>query len=443
MSELSWRPAPAARGLATLAVLAGLAALLLSRANLLLLAAPPVGVLAAGIAARRPASVTLRATDYPRRCFESDALEITVTADAGGPVDEIALRLDDAPAFGVEIAAYVEDHAAGTARATFVLRPGYWGRHRLPRVVVDCRSRYRVAQARAALPLGDISVYPAGPPVRPRLVPLDLPRRLGDHVARATGSGVEFAGIRPYLPGDRARDVNWKASGLRGRLHVTTRADQRQAELVLALDAYTDLGERDRPPPPTHRHPTDELRQTLLDRAVRGAATVATAYLRGADRVGIVVFGGALRWLAPGQGRHHFYRLAEAVMDAQSLGADLAGGMAGDEAGDLRRAPRSALPPGALVIVFSPLLDDRAVRTVQDLRRRGTPVVVVDTLDREPPGGGREEYLELSLRLWRLDRRALRAGLADLGVPVVPWAPEDSLDVVVGSFGHRVSGRHS
>lgn len=255
-------------------------------------------------------------------------------------------------------------------------------------------------------------------------MPLDLPRRLGDHVARATGSGMEFAGIRPHLPGDRARDVNWKASGLRGRLHVTTRADQRQAELVLALDAYTDLGEPGR---------------TLLDRAVRGAAAVATAYLRGADRVGIVVFGGTLRWLAPGQGEHHFYRLAEAVMDARSLGSDLGA----NPAGDLRRAPRSALPPGALVVVFSPLLDDRAVRTVQDLRRRGTPVVVVDTLEREPPGGGREEYLELSLRLWRLDRRALRAGLADLGVPVVPWAPGESLDVVVGSFGHRVSGRHS
>ncbi|TMQ99107.1 hypothetical protein ETD83_18585 [Actinomadura soli] len=105
--------------------------------------------------------------------------------------------------------------------------------------------------------------------------------------------------------------------------------------------------------------------------------------------------------------------------------------------------PRRCFEDGALVIVFSPLLDDRAVRTVQDLRRRGTPVVVIDTLDREPPGGGREEYLEPSLRLWRLDRRALRHGLGELGVPVVPWAPEDPLDVVVGSFGHRVSGRHS
>ncbi|TDD28247.1 DUF58 domain-containing protein, partial [Actinomadura sp. KC06] len=417
---LAWRPAPVAHGLATIAVLAGLAALLLSRPNLLLLAAPAVGVLAAGLAARRPDTIAVRTTELPGRCFEGELIEITVTADAGGPVDEIALRLAPSPAFGVDVTAYTQDRAAGTARAAFAVRPGYWGRHTLPRLVVDCRGRYRVGRARTELPLGEISVYPAGPPVRPRLVPLDLLRRLGDHVARAAGSGTEFAGIRPYLPGDRARDVNRKASGLRGRLHVTTRADQRQAELVLVLDAYTDLGEPG---------------GTLIDRAVRGAAAVARAYLRGGDRVGIVAFGGTLRWLAPGQGEHHYYRLAEAVMDARDAG--------GDVTSDLRRVPRSALPPGALVIVFSPLLDDRAVRTVQDLRRRGTPVVVIDTLDREPPGGGREEYLELSLRLWRLDRRALRAGLADLGVPVVPWAPEDPLDVVVGAFGRGVAGRHS
>ncbi|WP_165978160.1 DUF58 domain-containing protein [Actinomadura darangshiensis] len=417
--RLGWRPAPLAHRLATVAVLAGAAALLLSRPNLLLVAAPPVGVLAAGLAARRPDAVAVLATERPRRCFEGEPVEITVTADAGGPLDGIALSLAPVRGFGVEIASYAEDPAAGKAEATFVVRPGRWGRRPLPHLVVDCRSRYRTGRARVALPLGEISVFPAGPPVRPRIVPLDLPRRLGEHAARAAGSGVEFAGIRPYQPGDRARDVNWKASGLRGRLHVTTRADQRQAEIVLAVDACTDLG-----------GPGD----SGLDRAMRGAAALATAYLRGGDRVGIVAFGGTTRWLAPGQGGHHFHRLAEAVMDARSLQGTGTG---------IGRVLRTALPPGALVIVFSPLLDDRAVRTVQDLRRRGRPVVVIDTLDREPPPGGRPAAAALSLRLWRLDRRALLAGLADLGIPVVAWAPDGSLDAVAAAFRRPVPGRHS
>ncbi|WP_067793543.1 DUF58 domain-containing protein [Actinomadura formosensis] len=230
---------------------------------------------------------------------------------------------------------------------------------------------------------------------------------------------MEFAGIRPYLPGDRVRDLNWKASGARGRPHVTTRADQRQAEIVLAVDAFTDLGARGR---------------GTLDRGMRGAAAMATAYLRAGDRVGIVAFGGVLRWLAPGQGGLHFHRLAEAVMDVRNPRGI---------ASDVVRVPRSALPPGALVIVFSPLLDDRAVQTVQDLRRRGNPVVVIDTLDREPPAGERDATTDLSLRLWRLDRRALLAGLADLGIPVVPWSPAGSLDAAAGAFGHPIRGRHS
>ncbi|WP_433228302.1 DUF58 domain-containing protein [Actinomadura formosensis] len=334
--RLDWRPAPLAHRLATVALLAGLAALLLSRPDLLLLAAPPVGVLAAGRAARRPRGLTVRVTDHPRRCFEGEPVEITVTARVDGALDEIAITLDHSSVFTAEITA--RDRSAASAEVTVVLSAGCWGRHPLPRVVVDCRSRYRTGQARVVLALGEIKVFPAGPPVRPRITTLDLPRRLGEHVARTAGSGVEFAGIRPYLPGDRVRDLNWKASGARGRPHVTTWADQRQAEIVLAVDTFTDLGARGR---------------GTLDRGMRGAAAMATAYLRAGDRVGIVAFGGVLRWLAPGQGGLHFHRLAEAVMDVRNPHG---------VASDIVRVPRSALPPGALVIVFSPLLDDRPCR---------------------------------------------------------------------------------
>ncbi|MBO2458666.1 DUF58 domain-containing protein [Actinomadura violacea] len=416
---LRWRPAPHAHRLATAAVLAALAALLTGEPVLLLLAAPPLGVLAAGFAAGRPATAAIEVAVRARRCFEGEPIEITVAITAAGPVGGIDVGIAGGPAFALDDRTL--ERAGGTVTATLVLRPRRWGRHDLPRLTVDLRSRHRVAQAVVPIALGEVRVFPAAAPVRPRLVPLDLLRRLGDHVARTAGSGVEFAGIRPYAPGDRARDVNWKASGLRGRLHVTTRADQRQAEIVLAVDALGPRG--------------------ALDRAMRGAAALAAGYLRLGDRVGIVAFGGALRWLAPGQGGQHLYRLAEAVMDA--------GRPDGGTAPDLARIPRSALPPGALVIVFSPLLDERAVQTVEDLRRRGGPVVVIDLLDREPPvprrprrgpGSGGPATGDLAMRLWRLDRRALIAGLADLGVPVAHWAPGDPLDVPIGTFARPVPG---
>ena len=37
--------------------------------------------------------------------------------------------------------------------------------------------------------------------MRPRLVPPELLRRIGEHTGRAIGEGVEFAAIRLYVPG--------------------------------------------------------------------------------------------------------------------------------------------------------------------------------------------------------------------------------------------------
>ena len=87
---------------------------------------------------------------------------------------------------------------------------------------------------------------------------------------------------------------------------------------------------------------------------------------------------------------------------------------------DIGRIPRTALPPGTLVVVFSPLLDPRGFGAISDLRQRGFPLIVVDTLRDEPPVGSRPDA-RLALRLWRLDRDALRASLAGLGVPVLTW----------------------
>ena len=60
-------------------------------------------------------------------------------------------------------------------------------------------------------------------------MPAELLRRIGEHTGRAVGEGVEFAGIRPYQPGDPLRDVNRAVSIRRGQLHVNQRAASRAA----------------------------------------------------------------------------------------------------------------------------------------------------------------------------------------------------------------------
>ena len=249
-------------------------------------------------------------------------------------------------------------------------------------------------------------MFPRPARMRPRLVPAELLRRIGEHTGRAVGEGVEFAGIRPYLPGDQLRDVNRAVSIRRGQLHVNQRAAARAADLVVMIDAFGDAG---------------PVSERTLDLAVHGAAALVTAYLRVSDRAGLVVLGGLLRWLGPAAGDRHFYRIAEMMLAARYDSYVTP---------DVGRIPRTALPPGTLVVVFSPLLDPRGFGAIADLRQRGFPLIVVDTLRDEPPPGTRPDA-RLALRLWRLDRTATRTALRNLGVPVLQWSESTELDSVL------------
>ncbi|MFB9831529.1 DUF58 domain-containing protein [Actinoallomurus acaciae] len=394
---LAWRPSPHARRLATMALLALLAAIAFRNATALLLAAPLLCALAAGHTLMRPGEIQVHITVTARRCFEDEDVDLTVVAVSPGDLDVITLGLrpSDVITIGSPAPRQGRD-SPGRAETRWRLRPTRWGRHPIGRVRIECRHGHRMWQARLDLPAGELVVFPRGPRVRPALLPPDLPRWIGEHVSRAEGAGVEFAGIRPYLAGDRLRDINWKASGHRGRLHVTTRAAERQADIVVVIDARTEIG-----PPGAG----------TLDASVRGATAVASAYLRRGDRVGVVGLGGQVRWLAPGSAERQFYRIAECVLDLRRLHSQLPP--------DPDRVPRVALPPQALVIVFSPLLDEGVIDAILGLRRRGNPVLVIDVLDREPPARPRSRLDMLALRLWRIDRTVLRRDLAEVGITTI------------------------
>jgi uncharacterized protein (DUF58 family) len=252
-----------------------------------------------------------------------------------------------------------------------------------------------------------MEIFPRPARMRPRLVPAELLRRIGEHTGRAVGEGVEIAGLRPYQPGDQLRDVNRAVSIRRGQLHINQRGASRAADLVVMIDAFAASG---------------PVADRALDLAVHGVGTLVTAYLRVSDRTGLVVLGGALRWLGPAPGNRQFYRVAEMMLRARYESFVTP---------DIGRIPRTALPPGTLVVVFSPLLDTRALTAVTDLRQRGFPVIVIDTLRDEPPAEPRLATAPLALRLWRLDRAATRSALAGLGVPVLGWDTGTELDGVL------------
>ena len=404
----TWQAAPRLRRLATIGVAAVLLAILTRHADLLLLGAPALAALAAARRGTRPEALDAAVTAAPVRCFEGEDVEIVATVAA--PADEVTFRIETGPAVTVIDGAVAQVAVAGApASARWVVQPHAWGRHHLCTVTARCTDG--MGQATLTLRPERVEVFPHPPSARASLLPADLLRRIGEHTATAPGAGIEFFGIRGYQPGDRLRDLNWAVTSRLGQPHVNQRAALRAADLVIMIDTFSEVG------PPG---------DTSLDLAVRGAAGLATAYLRTGDRVGVVVLGGVLRWLAPSPGNRQFFKIVEMAFGVR---------FPSEATPDLDRVPRTALPPRALVVLFSPLLDRRALSAVADLRQRGVSLVIVDVLTHEPPADARLPLSQLAVRLWRLDRDALRSSLMGLGVPVLSWDSGTGLEGAQAPIG--------
>ena len=148
---------------------------------------------------------------------------------------------------------------------------------------------------------------------------------------------------------------------------------------------------------------------------MRAAATLAGRYLERRDRVGLVTFGGILRWLEPGGGLVQRYRLIDALLET---GVEFSYAWK-----DVNIIPARTLPPKALVIAITPLLDERSIAALLDLRARGHDLAVVEVSpeDLVAPGEGIDA---LAYRLWLLRRAELRARFERAGVAVARWSDE-------------------
>lgn len=403
---LDWRASTLMLRLTGLAVLSLLLALLLGRAELAAFAAPALWLLASGDRRALPPVVDLSYHLSATRCFEGEEVTLTVTAEH--ELDGLDVTLHPASPF----------RAARADAHCWVLAPSRWGRWSPGTVAVAARGGGWLWEARSRFPVEDLHVFPQPPHLRSTIVPARFLDRTGDHASRVPGSGIEFAGIRPYRWGDATRRINWASTSRRQALMVSEFVAERAVDIVVIVDTLSDVGAPG---------------ETTLDRAVRGAAAVARSYLRHNDRVGLVMLYGALQWLRPEVGERQFLRIIDAVLDArqwQSLVEP-----------DVDRVPRTALPPGSLIVLFSPLLEERAIAITRDLRQRGFPVVVVDVLTDEPIPASTGAGPALALRLWHLERAALRFRLGGLGVPVLPWDGSQALDAVLDVLPRMPPGR--
>jgi uncharacterized protein (DUF58 family) len=408
--RIEWRPAGWPVGGAVVAVVAAFGAVLAGRFDLVVFGAPLVGALAGAWWGGWPArTLRVRVTARATGLFEGETGRLGVELAGPPGVELVAVSL--APDDGLDaVRTRLERPAPNRAAVEWELRAPRWGR-RPVRLEVTARGAGGLLVGAAACELAELVVLPRPERVGAVPRPIDLLDPLGVHPGRRTGEGPEFAGLREYRPGDPLRAVNWPVTARRGTPYVTERLAEQAARVVTLIDASVDA------PQPGG---------STLDLSARGALAVVAAALRRGDRAGLLVLGGAARWLPPNLGRRQFYRILDALLDPRPSAAS-APGVFGP----------AVLPSGAAVLVFSPLLDDRVVRALVDLRRRGHALAVVDVLRAEPTARAGVAYDEIAVRMWRIGRAGVRRRLADLGIPVGVWAPGVELDEVLRPMSRR------
>ena len=91
---------------------------------------------------------------------------------------------------------------------------------------------------------------------------------------------------------------------------------------------------------------------------------------------------------------------------------------------DVNIIPAQVLPPKALVIALTPLVDSRLVAALSNLRARGFDLVVIEVDPVPLTEPGRSEVERLAYRLWLLEREVARSRLEQLGVAIARWNDE-------------------
>jgi len=140
---------------------------------------------------------------------------------------------------------------------------------------------------------------------------------LGEYQAVFRGRGLEFDELRPYVPGDDVRNIDWKAFARTGEAMIRRYREDRDLTVIFAVDvsASQAAGAADR---------------SKSDLAAEICAVLALAAIRNKDRVGLLLFASQPeRYLRPEAGPTHVLRVVREILWARpaTRGTDVGAAM--------------------------------------------------------------------------------------------------------------------
>jgi uncharacterized protein (DUF58 family) len=421
----TWRPTVAFFRASVGAVAMAAFALVWRRPDLLVIATP-LAVVTAWSLLTRPSTTPEFVEDLEHRTIrEGDATTWHGAVSGVTELDLAVAALDAAPwiqampAGGVVVA----DAADGSGRLDLRVRSTRWGIRPIEPVHVVATTAwasFRWSTVTARRPLTTLPL-PALFDVNASTRPSD--GLVGLHRSSRGGEGNEFAGIRPFRPGDRMRRINWTRSARSNELQVNSTSADLDTHIALVIDATDDLGISEG---------IDGLASSL-DSTVRAAGAIAEHYAPRGERVSLRVFGTTVaHTVSPGTGRAQLRRILDTLARVTPTTHSRNG----------YRTPAArqrGIIGGQITVLLSPLIAPEALDLAVALGRQGMSVIVVDTL---PAHATQDEdrYIALAWRIRLLERRREVRSVLAAGIPVIQWHGPGSLDQVIRDISHRSTG---
>lgn len=128
---------------------------------------------------------------------------------------------------------------------------------------------------------------------------------LGEYHAVFRGRGIEFDELRPYMPGDDVRSLDWKVMARTGVPVIRRYREDRDLTVLFMVDVSASQG-------------VGALPRTKEDLAAELCAVLALAAIRNKDKVGLLLFASKPeRYVRPAGGTTHVLRVVREVLWAQ------------------------------------------------------------------------------------------------------------------------------
>ncbi len=214
----------------------------------------------------------------------------------------------------------------------------------------------------------------------------------GEYHSAFKGSGMSFAEVREYQPGDDVRNIDWNVTARFGKPFVKVFEEERELTVMLLIDVS-----------PSHAFGTQQC--YVRDQVAEIAATLAFSAIQNNDKIGAIFFTDKIeKFIPPKKGKRHTLCIIRDLLDFKPEGSRTDVGLA------LEYLTR-VIKRKSIAFLMSDFLDSPDFSRYLQIAARKHDMVALQTYDRRtaelPDVGlvkvvdaetGHEEYLDTSSR---------------------------------------------